>query len=77
MPKKCPNLLTDREKEVLKNFCFTAQEISENLHITKNTVKMHTDNIFSKLSCKSKAEALFIAIKQDLIELNDVRTKEL
>ena len=77
MPPKCPNILTDREKEVLKLFCFTNKEISENLHITKNTVKMHTDNIFSKLSCKSKAEALFIAIKQDLIELNDVITKQL
>lgn len=76
MPKKCLTILTPREKEVLKNFCFTNKEIAKALNIELSTVKMHSSNICLKLFCKNKASALFEALKQDLIELKDIRTKE-
>lgn len=77
MPAKCPNILTDREKDVLINFCFTSLEISQKLNIAPSTIKMHTDNILSKLHCKSKAAALLEAIKLELIELQDINIKRI
>jgi DNA-binding CsgD family transcriptional regulator len=77
MPSKCPDFFTPKEKEILKLFCFTSIEIAKTLNIKKTTVKMHTENILTKLQCKSKAAALFEAVKQDLIKLQEIRTKEL
>lgn len=58
--------LSKRESQVfalLVDQVVSAEDIAGALGISKNTVRIHLQNIFQKLSCSSKAEALgkFIA----------------
>lgn len=74
MRKKCPNILTDRELEIVKNFCLENEEIASEFGISRKTARTHTHNILEKLNCKSRASAIIQALKQELIELKDIRT---
>jgi LuxR family maltose regulon positive regulatory protein len=63
------NPLTDRELQVLRLLTSTlsAGEISEELVVSVNTVRMHTKNIYSKLEVHSRIEAVECARKLGLI----------
>jgi DNA-binding CsgD family transcriptional regulator len=55
-----PNPLTEREREVLA--CITAgltnREIEEHLVISRNTVRTHLKNLYSKLGVNGRKEAI-------------------
>jgi LuxR family maltose regulon positive regulatory protein len=61
--------LTDREMEILQ--CLptrlSTNEIGEVLHISPNTVKTHLRSIYSKLSARSRNEAILQGAKYRLI----------
>ena len=61
--------LTDREMEILQ--CLPTRlstiEIGEVLHISPNTVKTHLRSIYSKLSARSRNEAILQGAKYRLI----------
>lgn len=75
MPSKTLDTLSEREKEILKHFCYSNTEIGKMLKISRLTVKSHSHNIFSKLNCKSRTAALVEAIKQDLIQPQEIHIK--
>lgn len=66
--KEC--LLTKRELEVLLEMQkgLTNIEIAENLYISKSTLKTHINNIYSKLNCKNKVEAINIAKEKQILK---------
>lgn len=66
--------LTSREIEVLKLLCLTNREIAKRLWLSIKTVKAHVHNIFNKLTCSSRAEALVKAIKDGIINADEVIT---
>ncbi len=63
------NLLTEREKDVLKGMVdgLNNNEIAEKLIISLGTVKFHISNIFQKLGVDSRVEAVKIAIEQKIV----------
>lgn len=69
-------MLTTREKEVIKLLCLPNSEISQRLCITAITVKSHVRNIFNKLTCTNRAEAIAKAIKKGIIQAQEVYTDE-
>ena len=54
------DMLTDRETEVLLYLARGEdnRRIAERLDISVRTVKYHTGNIYSKIGCKSRSEAI-------------------
>lgn len=61
--------LSEREMDVLKRIGqgFGNAEISDQLHISMNTVKTHVANIFQKLNVSSRTQAAFYALQEGLI----------
>jgi len=61
--------LTPREREVMKLFAsgLTNGEIAAQLTISVSTVKFHITNILGKLDVDTRAEALVIAAKNNLV----------
>lgn len=61
--------LTPREQEVLQHFAagMTNGEIAAQLSISVSTVKFHISNILEKLGVQTRAEALVIAAKHNLV----------
>lgn len=68
------NELTDREIEVLLLLAQGRrnQHIAQILHITVRTVKFHTGNIYAKLGCESRSEAI-VWTWTNIIRKNDPR----
>jgi DNA-binding NarL/FixJ family response regulator len=64
--------LTEREMEVLGLLGqgLRNKEIGVQLHITERTVKNHVARIIAKLGVKSRTEAVSLAVKENLIDLN-------
>ncbi len=64
----CPEILTNREKEVLELLCQckSYQAIANKLFIEKTTVKFHIKNIYSKLHVCNKSELLLQAKEKNL-----------
>ncbi len=64
-----PNPLTDRELEVLRLMAEGRRnrEIAERLVVSEATVKTHVNNIFSKLGCRDRAEAIVAALQRGLV----------
>lgn len=62
--------LTDREKEVLNLLVkgLSNSELSEQLSISKATVKFHLTNLFAKLGAKNRIEAVTAALQHDLVD---------
>jgi NarL family two-component system response regulator LiaR len=67
--------LTAREIEILKWAArgLSNKELSEKLFISLRTVKAHMTNIFNKLGCSSRTDAIIKGLKQDYIDLNDIQ----
>lgn len=61
--------LTEREVDVLNLIAkgCSNQEISDQLHISLNTVKTHIKNIFQKLEVEDRTQAAMRAVKDELI----------
>ena len=61
--------LSSREIEVLDNIAkgYSNQEIADKLFVSLNTVKTHTNNIYSKLNVKRRTQAIEIARKLKII----------
>ena len=67
--------LTSREIEILKWAArgLSNKELSEKLFISLRTVKAHMTNIFNKLGCSSRTDAIIKGLKQGYIDLNDMQ----
>jgi two-component system, NarL family, response regulator LiaR len=67
--------LTSREIEILKwaSRGLSNKELSEKLFISLRTVKAHMTNIFNKLGCSSRTDAIIKGLKQGYIDLNDIQ----
>lgn len=61
--EKCENIISNREKEILKLIekGRISKEIADTLSISKNTVNRHRQNILEKLRVKNSLEACRIA----------------
>ncbi len=64
--------LSDRECDVLR---FLAEgksnkEIGSHLHIAESTVKIHLSNIFLKLGAADRTQAVVIAVKRGILQLD-------
>lgn len=62
--------LSSREREVLENIArgYSNQEIADRLFVSLNTVKSHTNNIYSKLNVKRRTQAIETARKLKIIQ---------
>ena len=58
--------LSDRERDVLKRIACgkTNQEIAAELHLSKNTIKYHLQNIYRKLQVNNRTEAANYYLKK-------------
>ncbi len=67
--------LTTREMEILNwaSRGLSNKEMSEKLFISLRTVKAHMTNIFNKLGCSSRTDAIIKGLKQGYIDLNDIQ----
>jgi NarL family two-component system response regulator LiaR len=67
--------LTSREMEILKWAArgLSNKELSDKLFISLRTVKAHMTNIFNKLGCSSRTDAIIKGLKQGYIDLNDIQ----
>ncbi|MEA3408230.1 MAG: response regulator transcription factor [Chloroflexota bacterium] len=72
--KSPADLLTDRELEVLRHAAqgSSNREIAEALVISPRTVQSHMANIFDKLQVGSRTEAVIVALRQDIVSLDDI-----
>jgi len=64
------DLLSEREKEVLRCICLqaTAKEIAEQLFITKRTVEGHKNNLMIKTGARNSAGLVIYAIQNGLFD---------
>lgn len=63
-------VLTDRERDVLRNICmeYTAAEIAEKMSISPRTVEAIKDRLMERFGTKNTAGLVFFAVKNDLID---------
>ena len=68
-------LLTLREMDILKwaSRGMSNKDISEKLYISLRTVKAHMTNIFNKLGCSNRTDAIIKGLKQGYIALDDIQ----
>ena len=66
--------LTERETEVLHQLAHgrTNRAIAQQLTISEETVKSHVGNILTKLHLAHRTQAALYALKQGIIELDDL-----
>lgn len=69
-----PEALTNREHEVLllASRGFSIKDTASKLAITERTVQAHLTSIYAKFNCRSKSEALLVALKFGLISLEEL-----
>jgi DNA-binding NarL/FixJ family response regulator len=62
-------VLTPREREVLRLLAggLAADEIAKELFISKKTVGTHLEHIFTKLGVRSRAQAIAVAYRDELV----------
>jgi len=66
--------ISERELEVLQLICFqkTAQEIGDQLFITKRTVEGHKTNLFLKTDAKNIAGLVIYAIQNNIVKADEI-----
>jgi DNA-binding NarL/FixJ family response regulator len=64
--------LTDREREVLQHVASGAanREVGRQLALSDQTVKYHLSRIYAKLGVPGRVEAVRVALRDDLVELD-------
>lgn len=69
-----PEVLTDRETEVLKLLAQgkTNEQISCELFVVEQTVKAHVSSILRKLDVKSRTQAALHAVRTGLVNLDEL-----
>ncbi|MGD0779726.1 MAG: response regulator transcription factor [Dehalococcoidales bacterium] len=74
MVKKSPDMLSDREVEVLKLATrgLSNQQIADELCLSLRTVQAHLGHIFNKLQVSSRTEAVVRALKEGWVTLEDI-----
>jgi NarL family two-component system response regulator LiaR len=72
--KKPPDMLSDREIEVLKLATrgSSNQQIADELCLSLRTVQAHLGHIFNKLQVSSRTEAVVRALKEGWVTLEDI-----
>ena len=73
--KKHPEtLFTQREREIIRLICrqHTAQEIGEQLYLSKRTVEGYRTRILEKMEVKNTAGVVVFALKHSLISEQDI-----
>jgi DNA-binding NarL/FixJ family response regulator len=73
-PKFDNEVLTLREKEILKSICeqLTAKETAEKMFITSRTVEGHRTNLLQKTGAKNTAGLVIYAIKNNLFDAENL-----
>lgn len=75
--KKGENMkISKREREVLRLIAFSNPQIARRLGISIRTVKTYIRHLFEKLGCESRTGAAIKAIKEGIIQVNEVYTDE-
>jgi DNA-binding NarL/FixJ family response regulator len=66
--------LTPREWEILQHIAQgqSNSEIADQLSLSKATVQNYVSNIYAKLGIESRAEAMLYAMRNKLVDINDV-----
>lgn len=64
--------LTNREKEILRWFCFSSKEIAKFLFISECTVKSHVHSILKKLKARTKSQAIILSLVMGEIKLDEI-----
>lgn len=69
-PQEIGHDLTPREMEILELLVegLNNPEISKKLHISIGTTRTHVSNIFSKLGVTNRAEAITLALRNNLVD---------
>ena len=72
--EQAPEPLTAREREVLllASRGFSIKDSASKLFITERTVQAHLTSIYTKFNCRSKSEALLVALKFGLLSLEEL-----
>jgi DNA-binding NarL/FixJ family response regulator len=72
--KKSSDLFTEREKQIIQLICRqnTAQEIGEQLFLSKRTVEGYRTRILEKMDVKNTAGVVVFALKHNLIREEDI-----
>ena len=67
---KSSALLSVREREILEQLSQgqSNKEIARRFELTENTVKFHLKSIYKKLSVNSRAQAVIVAGKMNLLD---------
>jgi len=66
-----PELLTDREREVLELLVegvTSNRDLADRLFVSENTVKYHLRNILTKLHLQNRAQVISYAVRNKLVE---------
>lgn len=75
-PHKKPRdiAFTDREKEIIKLICkqFTAQQIGDQLFLSKRTVEGYRTKIMEKMEVKNTAGVVIFALKNNLVKEEEI-----
>ncbi|KZX58714.1 DNA-binding response regulator [Halioglobus sp. HI00S01] len=68
-PPADPDLLSDKEREVLRLVAggLSNREIASVIHLAEGTVKNHVSHILTKLNCRDRTQAVLYAIHWQLI----------
>lgn len=72
--KKSGDLFTERERQIIQLICLqhTAQEIGEQLFLSKRTVEGYRTRILEKMDVKNTAGVVVFALKHNLIREEDI-----
>ena len=64
--------ISKREREVLGLICLTNPQIARRLNISIRTVKTYVRHLFEKLGCENRTEAAIKALKQNVIDIEEL-----
>ena len=70
--------LTGREEEILRELVngLTNREIGRALRISENTVRNHVNSLLSKLGAADRTEAVTLAIRRGIVDIDAIKEKQ-